>query len=125
MPAIIPVESPADPRVAEYVAVPDGELLRARGLFVAEGRLVVRGLLQDSRFAVRSLLLSGAAHAALASDLLGLVPGVPVYVCPVESFRALTGFNLHRGCLALVERRTPLDVTELVRAASLVVALEE
>ena len=33
------------PRLADYRGVPDPELARARGVFVAEGRLVVRRLL--------------------------------------------------------------------------------
>ena len=46
---IVPVNDAHDSRIAEYRNVPDGVLLRDLGLFVAEGRLVVRQLLAASR----------------------------------------------------------------------------
>ena len=42
---IVTIEELDDPRVAEYRNLPDPELLRAHGVFVAEGRQVVRLLL--------------------------------------------------------------------------------
>jgi len=44
------INDAGDPRLADYRNVPDAELLRDRGVFVAEGRLVVRRLLTASRF---------------------------------------------------------------------------
>ena len=46
--AVERIEGAGDPRVAAWRDVRDGELLRARGLFVAEGRLVVRRVLDDA-----------------------------------------------------------------------------
>jgi tRNA G18 (ribose-2'-O)-methylase SpoU len=118
------LESPDDPRAAAYRDVADPELYR-RGLFVAEGRLVVQRTIAEGRFRVRSLLLSEAARAALAPDLARLSPEVPIYVCEIGQFRRLTGYNLHRGCLALVERPPLRALNEVLDAARLVVALEE
>ena len=45
------------------------------------------------------------------------------YVCDPNEFASITGFNLHRGCLALAERprqRSPADV----RRADLILVLE-
>ena len=42
---IVAVEDLDDPRLVDYRDVPDPVLLRERGLFVAESRLVVRTLL--------------------------------------------------------------------------------
>ena len=43
------LETPDDPRVSEYRDVPEPQLLHARGLFVAEGRLVVQRLIEQGR----------------------------------------------------------------------------
>ena len=96
------IERLDDARVAPYAHVGDHAWLESRGLFVAEGRLVVRRLIEDRRFNVHSLLLTPPAHAALGD----LVPdaGTQVYVCRQEAMEALTGFDFHRGCLALAER---------------------
>ena len=39
-----------DPRLAAYRDLPDPELVRSRGLFIAEGRLVVRRVIEDGRW---------------------------------------------------------------------------
>jgi len=41
---IVCIEGSHDPRVDAYRQLPDPELVRARGLFIAEGRLVVQRL---------------------------------------------------------------------------------
>jgi hypothetical protein len=60
MPRIL-VYGPEDPRLAEYRGVREADLVRAAGLFVAEGRLVVERVISDGRFAIRSILLNRAA----------------------------------------------------------------
>ena len=93
-----------DPRIADYRGIAEAELVRSRGLFVAEGRIVVRRLIGDRRYTLRSVLLSAAAYAAL-EDVLGDVAGqTPVFVCDAADFLGITGHDIHRGCLALVER---------------------
>lgn len=116
-----------DPRVALYRGVRDPALLREHGLFVGEGRLVVRRLLEDGRFPVRSVLVSAAARGDLA-DLLDARPALDAFVASLDALRGLTGFDLHRGCLALAERPAPEPAAALVSrlgAARLVVVLEE
>jgi tRNA G18 (ribose-2'-O)-methylase SpoU len=120
----IRLERPGDPRVAEYRDVPEPELIRARGLFVAEGRLVVRRLIDERRYGVRSLLLSEAARVDLEPWLARLDPDVPVYVCAADHFLDMTGLDIHRGCLALVERPPASPLDEVLRDARLAVALE-
>jgi tRNA G18 (ribose-2'-O)-methylase SpoU len=120
----IALNSIDDPRVAEYRLLSDAELLRDRNLFVAEGRLVVQRVLSDPSCRVQSLLLSSASRRALEADLFRLPAETPVYSCDVNWFRGLTGFNLHRGCLALVERPAPSAPDELLAHARTVVVLE-
>jgi len=69
-------------------------------------------------------LLSEAAQQQLDGVLARLDPGVPVYVCPVESFHHITGFNIHRGCVALVERPASPSIRELLSGARFVLMLE-
>jgi tRNA G18 (ribose-2'-O)-methylase SpoU len=120
----IPIEGPTDPRVAEYRDLVDADLLRRRGLFVAEGRLVLRRVIDDGRFSVRSVLLNDTNRRALDDVLLKLALDVPVFVCDSADFLGITGFNLHRGCLALVDRPAPTASCELLRDARTLVVLE-
>jgi tRNA G18 (ribose-2'-O)-methylase SpoU len=122
--AIMTLPAAGDARIAEYASVADPDLARSLGLFVAEGRLVVRRLIDDSRYGIRSILLSQAAQQQLGSALERLDPRVPVYVCPIESFREITGFHIHRGCVAIVERPPECDAAALLHKARLVVMLE-
>ena len=58
-----------DPRIADYRDIAEAELVRSRGLFVAEGRLIVRRLIEDRRHTLRSVLVSDAAYRALEAVL--------------------------------------------------------
>jgi len=103
-----------DPRIQDYRDVSDAELLRRRNLFVAEGRLVVGRLLAEG-YRIVSLLLNEASAQALEKSLAGAAETTPIYVCDTVNFALITGFNLHRGCLALAERparRAPSDVAD-------------
>jgi tRNA G18 (ribose-2'-O)-methylase SpoU len=112
-----------DPALELYRSVRDPDLARSHNLFVAEGRHVVRRVLEDPRYRVRSLLLNEAAHRDLA-PLLEQHATLPTFVCETGDFRTITGFNLHRGCLALVERPAPLAIGEVLASARLIVILE-
>ncbi len=104
------ISNPGDPRLADYRVVGEPELARRRGLFVAEGRQVVRRLIAEQRYHVRSALVNDAAFQSLNAVLLPLAERVPVYVCQADEFFGITGYNFHRGCLALVERPQPLTL---------------
>ncbi len=56
-----------DPRVAAYRDLGRPDVLRETGLFVAEGRLVVRRLLSTPRFRTRSILVTEPAHESLTT----------------------------------------------------------
>ena len=116
------LDDATDPRVADYGGIPDPELARARGVFVAEGRLVVRRLL-ESRFVTRSVMVTGTALDAVA-DLVEARPGLPVFVVPQDVMNAVAGFNIHRGCLAIGERPAAMPWDALAPDASPLVALE-
>jgi len=118
---VVVVDGPDDPRVAAYRDIGDHDRLLAQGLFVAEGRLVVERLIDD-RIPIRSLLLNRAALDALGPRLQTLPRETTTFVAATEDFEQLTGYNIHRGCLALAERPAPRLLDEvLFRAGSLVV----
>ena len=120
---MIRIEQFDDPRLADYRSVSDAELLRRRNRFVAEGRLVIERLLEAGH-RVESMLLNDASFRALEPLIAQLPADVPVYLCETSEFAAITGFNLHRGCLALAERPQPLAVRDVIRDAELVLVLE-
>ena len=108
---IIRIESQDDGRLSEFRNVPDPHLLRHRGLFVAEGRLVVTRLLA-SGLETRALLVTEAALASLESLLTDGT--FPVYVVPHAVMNGVTGFNFHRGCLAIGVRPPAHDWREVI-----------
>ncbi|HJN46531.1 MAG: rRNA methyltransferase [Acidobacteria bacterium] len=123
---IVQVDDPQDPRLGDYRDVPDPVLLRERGIFVAESRLVVRELLAHPHLRTRSLLVTEAALESLR-DLLDARPGDhTIYVGTHQFLKRVVGYKVHRGCLAVGERPPPRPDTELPQLASarLVVVLE-
>lgn len=116
------IEHLDDPRVASYAHVGDHTWLRAHGLFVAEGRLVVERLVEERRFAVESLLLTPAAHVSLGAALTSL--SAPIYLCSQQVLNTLTGVDFHRGCLALAHRGDPLVPIDSLAGSRLIIALE-
>ena len=116
------IERPDDPRIAAYVEIGDHERVRARGLFVAEGRLVFRRLIASRRFGIESVVVTPAALNGL-SDVLETADW-PVYVCGQGVIQTLTGIDFHRGCLALARRPVEqLPLSHFARARRLL-ALE-
>ncbi len=122
------VDDPLDPRLHDFRAVPDPVLFRQRGLFVAESRFVVRELLVHPRLITRSLLATPAALASVR-DLLDdpTLDTLPVYVAPSSLLKQVTGFHVHRGCLAIGERPPAATDADLpvLGTARLVVVLEQ
>ena len=110
-----------DPRVSDYAHIGHPDWLRERGLFVAEGRLVVQRLFQTT-FRIRSVLITRTAFAALADTLDS--SRCPIYVCEQVAMDQLAGFNFHRGCLAIGERPTPIEPASRFESARCLLALE-
>jgi tRNA G18 (ribose-2'-O)-methylase SpoU len=121
---VIPVTDPADTRLERFRHLRDADLLRAHGLFVAEGRFVVERVLADPRLTFEALLLNRASLDALRHALEGRISGSAVFECPTQVFESIIGYNFHRGCLALVRRLPALPWQAAVGSACLIVALE-
>lgn len=117
------IDDERDERLADYRNVPDPELLDRRGLFVAEGRLVVRRLLEGGRLTAHSVMVTPPALASL-EDLVAARPGLPVYLVPQRVMDGVSGFNVHRGCLAIGGRPPRLRWQEVTGRARRVAVLE-
>jgi tRNA G18 (ribose-2'-O)-methylase SpoU len=117
------IEDPLDTRLDDFRNVPDAELVRRRGIFVAEGRLVVHRLLSESTFVTRSVMLTDAAREAM-TDLAAVQPHVPAYVVPQAVMDSIAGFHVHRGCLAIGEHPQPRPWQDIVAGAGVVLVLE-
>jgi tRNA G18 (ribose-2'-O)-methylase SpoU len=124
MARLIPVADPADPRLADYVSLRDVNLRKSleaeHGLFMAEGEKVIRRAITTG-YPVRSLLMARRWAEPLA-DVLG---DAPVYVVSDEVAEAVTGFPVHRGALASMERLPLPSVASVVAGARRLLLLED
>lgn len=114
-----------DPRLEVYRDIGSAEALLARGLFVAEGRLVVERLVRGDRHLVHSLLLTDTAAAAMAATLESCDDATPVFVVAQAVMNGVVGFNIHRGCLALAARPLPTNLDALPWASLTCVVVAE
>jgi tRNA G18 (ribose-2'-O)-methylase SpoU len=127
--SLIPVGDADDPRLADYVRLTDVHLRRSleapRGLFVAEGEKVIRRAI-GAGYPVRSLLITGDTLDGPLSlaDLAGSCGG-PVYVVAPGIAERLTGYHVHRGALASMQRRPLPSVAGVVGGARRIVVLED
>jgi tRNA G18 (ribose-2'-O)-methylase SpoU len=123
---LVPLSDPEDERVADYRQLTDAGWRRRmegeRGLFVAEGVLVIRQVLRRGH-RVRSVLLARNRHPALAAELEPLE--APVYLAEPAVMDAVAGFHVHRGALAAVERPPLPDTAALLGSARTVAVLED
>lgn len=127
----VPIEitDPADPRLADYVALTDVVLRRRtepeRGLYIAESQKVIRRALRAGH-RPRSYLMA----RRWLDDLADIVADaeaeeIPVYFGEHDVIEQLTGFHLHRGALAAMQRPVLPDVESLLAGARRVVVLED
>ena len=126
MAELIEVSDAADPRLGDYRDLRDVELRKhleaEHGLFLAEGEKVVRRSV-EAGFTPRSFLmaprwLDGLADVLDRSD-------APCYVVSEDLAEEVTGFHVHRGALASLERRPLPSVHEVLADARTVVVLED
>ena len=121
------LQSAADPRVADYTGLTDTALRRRRepeeGMYIAESSKVLRRAL-DAGHRPRSFFLAEKWIPDL-EDLLDRYPEVPAYVGTAAILEEITGFHLHRGALAAMQRPAPLELGPLLASARRVAVLED
>ncbi|HEX6248015.1 MAG TPA: RNA methyltransferase [Nocardioidaceae bacterium] len=126
MAELIEVADAGDPRLADYRDLRDVELRKhleaEHGLFLAEGEKVVRRAV-EAGFRARSFLMAPRWLDGLA-DVLGR-SDAPCYVVDEDLAEEVTGFHVHRGALASLERLPLPAVSEVLTGTRTVVVLED
>jgi tRNA G18 (ribose-2'-O)-methylase SpoU len=121
---VIDIRDLTDPRLADYSHLTDVALKKARGtehgLYLAESGLVLERALGAGHVPRSVLALGGTVHEAVA--LVG--DEVPVFSGPGELLAELTGYILHRGLIASMNRPALPDPDDLLENARRIVILE-
>lgn len=126
MAQLIEISSPTDPRLGDYRDLRDVELRKnleaEHGLFLAEGEKVVRRAI-EAGFTARSFLMAPRWLEGLA-DVLDQ-SDAPCFVVPEAMAEEVTGFHVHRGALASLERPALPSVDDVLAGARSVLVLED
>ena len=126
MARLVPVADAADPRLADYVRLRDVNLRKSleaeHGLFVAEGEKVIRRAVAAGH-PVRSLLMARRWAEPLADLLDGV--DAPVYIADDAVLESITGFQVHRGALASLERLPLPTVDDVLTGARRIIVCED
>ena len=126
MAELVEITAADDPRLADYRDLRDVQLRKhleaEHGLFLAEGEKVVRRAVEAGHrprsFLMAPRWLDGLGDVLARSD-------APCYVVTEELAEKVTGFHVHRGALASLERRPLPPVAEVLAGARSVLVLEE
>ena len=126
MAELVEVDDPADPRLGDYRDLRDVQLRKSfeaeHGLFLAEGEKVVRRAVEAGH-SPRSFLMAPRWLDGLA-DVLARTDA-PCFVLAESLAEQVTGFHVHRGALASLERRPLPSVPEVLTGARSVLVLED
>src|SRR5918992_4488861 len=112
---LVSVADAADTRLRDFVRLRDVHLRKsleaAHGLFIAEGEKVIRRAVAAGH-PVRAFLMAERWVASLADVLDGV--DAPAYVVDDATAEAVTGFVVHRGALAAMERLPLPPVADVI-----------
>ncbi|PZE28760.1 RNA methyltransferase [Curtobacterium sp. MCBD17_028] len=115
-----------DPRLDDYARLTDVALRRVRepegGLYIAESNTVI-----ERALAAGHVPRSALVQEKWLPEVLPMLAGHdgPVFVGPDALLEELTGFRMHRGALAAMQRPAEPALADVVRDARLVVVLED
>ncbi len=124
------VSGAGEDRLADFVALNDPatrrRVERDGDYFVVEGALAIERLLELPGWRVRTIAVLPRVAERFGDRLAARVTadGGRLVVTGEEPLRAVVGFDLHRGALASVQRRTPVPATDLLAPGALLVATE-
>lgn len=121
---VIPITELSDPRLRDYSHQTDVALRKAQstehGIYLAESALVLERALRAGHTPRTVLALGGTAAEAQA--LVG--DDVPIFSGPDELLAELTGYVLHRGLIAAMNRPPLPDPAALIAGARRIVIVE-
>ncbi len=111
-----------------YARLSEVQLLRYNepdeGIFIAESPKVIERAL-NAGYKPISLLLERKHIEGEARDIVSRCSGVPVFTAESEILTRLTGFQLTRGALCAMRRRTLPSAEEICEGARRVAVLED
>ena len=122
---LIEISDLNDPRLTDYTSLTDVALRRKleteRGLYMAESSKVIARAL-DARHRPRSFLTAPRWLAELEPWIeaaCGSADGgdIPIFVAEEDVLERITGFHLHRGALAAMNRPELMDPVRLLATA--------
>jgi tRNA G18 (ribose-2'-O)-methylase SpoU len=121
------LETADDPRVSDYTRLTDVHLRKLRepeeGMYIAESSRVLRRALAAGH-QPRSFFLAEKWLEDLR-DVFARYPDVPVYIGKASLLEEITGFHLHRGAMAAMQRPAPVPLDQLLEKARRVAVLED
>ncbi|WP_437184131.1 TrmH family RNA methyltransferase [Subtercola boreus] len=127
IPNLIEIDDLADLRLADYSHQTDVALRKARGaehgIYLAESALVLERAVRAGHVPRSVLALGGSVDEAVAA-LGPFAQTTPIFVGPGALLAELTGYILHRGIVAAMNRPPLASVDDLLAGAGLVVVLE-
>lgn len=132
MPNIIKITDFLDPRLDTYVRLTGAQLRNKlepqKGIFIAESPTVIEVAL-NAGYEPVSLLTD---ERLLNDGVRGIIerlekhfPDAPVFTADRETLEKLTGFELTRGALCAMKRKSLLSPEELCKGARRIAVLEE
>ncbi len=127
MPNIIEITDFSAPELDVYARLTEAQLLHYYepdiGLFIAESPKVIERAL-DAGYAPVSILVERKHIAGQAKDVIARCGDIPVYTADFDVLAQLTGFQLTRGVLCVMQRRQLPSVEEACANAHRIAILE-
>ncbi|MBV1778586.1 RNA methyltransferase [Paeniglutamicibacter sp. ABSL32-1] len=121
------LHSGKDPRAHDYVGLSDAALRQvadpANGRYIAESSKVLRRALAAGH-SPRSFFMAPKWLDSLR-DVFAAHPQAPIYVGSDAVLESITGFHLHRGALAAMDRPAPLALDQVLSGAKRIAILED
>ncbi|MBD5551055.1 MAG: RNA methyltransferase [Lachnospiraceae bacterium] len=124
---IIPITDFSAPELDIYARLSEIQLFRyhepENGLFIAESPKVIERAL-DMGYTPVSMLVEEKQITGQAKQIIDRCKDIPVYTAELPVLTRLTGYQLTRGILCAMRRRTLPDIKELCTSARRIVVLE-
>ena len=116
-----------DRRLDDYLKLSEANLRMrsdiANGIYIAESTMVVQRAISVGHVP-RSFLLARKYLPQLEAEF-ARYPDAPIFVGEDAELEALTGFHLHRGALAAMQRPAPLELDAVLEKSSRIAILED
>lgn len=124
---IVEIHDLSLPELDIYARMTEGQLLNREhpeeGIFIAESPKVIERAL-DGGYEPLSFLMERKHITGEGAEILARCPNVPVYTAEFDVLTQLTGFQLTRGMLCAMRRKTLPTVEEICKEGRRVAILE-